>query len=103
MVKNITREVLFARTGKEAVQACRLHSDIDLILMDIQMPEVDGYEATRQIREFNKEVVIIAQTALASSKDIEDALSAGCNDHIAKPINLMELNLVIQRNKKAVE
>jgi CheY-like chemotaxis protein len=54
--------------------------------MDIQMPEMGGYEATKQIREFNKEVIIIAQTAYGLAGDKEKALDAGCNDYISKPI-----------------
>jgi PAS domain S-box-containing protein len=79
-------EILHVQSGDKAVEVCRSHSDLDLVLMDIQMPEMDGYEATRLIREFNKEVVIIAQTAYALSGDCEKALEAGCNDYITKPI-----------------
>ena len=102
LVKNITREVLFVKSGKEAIQTCRQHQDIDLILMDIQLPEVNGYEATRQIRQFNKDVVIIAQTALATSTDRVNALSAGCNDHISKPINANALREVVRKYFKTL-
>jgi hypothetical protein len=54
--------------------------------MDIKMPEMDGYTATRKIREFNKDVIIIAQTAYALAGDREMALQAGCNEYISKPI-----------------
>ncbi|OFX43979.1 MAG: hypothetical protein A2X05_03115 [Bacteroidetes bacterium GWE2_41_25] len=84
-VKIFGQEVLKARTGVEAVEACRNNPDIDLVMMDIRMPEMDGYEATRQIRQFNKDVVIIAQTALALTGDREKAIEAGCNDYISKP------------------
>ena len=86
-VKTFGKEVLKVRTGVEAVKNCHLNPDIDLVLMDIQMPEMDGYEATRQIRTFNKDVVIIAQTAYALTGDREKALEAGCNDYITKPLN----------------
>lgn len=82
--KTIGKEILKAKTGVEAVEACRNNPDIDLILMDIQMPEMGGYEATRQIREFNKDVVIIAQTAYGEAGDKEKAIEAGCNDYISK-------------------
>jgi len=93
----ISREVLKARTGFEAVEACHNNPDIDLILMDIQIPEMNGYEATRQIRKFNKEVVIIAQTAYALTSDREKAIEEGCNDYISKPFKKDELLALIQK------
>jgi CheY-like chemotaxis protein len=97
MVKTFGKEILKVGTGVEAVEACRDNPDIDLILMDIQMAEMGGYEATRQIRQFNKEVVIIAQTAFGLSGDREKAIEAGCNDYISKPINKNELLALIQK------
>ncbi|MBS4057492.1 MAG: response regulator [Bacteroidales bacterium] len=86
-IHNLTREIIAVYNGKEAVECVKNRPDIDLVLMDIQMPEMNGIEATRKIREFNKDIVIIAQTALAQKGDREMALSAGCNDYIAKPIS----------------
>lgn len=94
-VKKFCKEILKVGTGIEAVEICRNKTDIDLILMDIQMPEMSGYEATRQIREFNKEVIIIAQTAYGFSGDREKAIEAGCNEYIAKPIKKAELLALI--------
>jgi CheY-like chemotaxis protein/nitrogen-specific signal transduction histidine kinase len=94
----ITKEIIIAKTGVEALQACRKNSDIDLILMDIRMPLMDGYQATRQIRRFNKDVVIIAQTAYGFTGDLELALKAGCNAYISKPIIEKELLSVIKEN-----
>jgi CheY-like chemotaxis protein len=65
--------------------------------MDIQMPEMNGYEATQQIRKFNKEVIIIAQTAFAMAGDKEKSIAAGCSDYISKPIKKDELELLIQK------
>jgi signal transduction histidine kinase len=96
-VKLFCKEILKARTGVEAVEACHANPDIDLILMDIRMPKLGGYEATQQIREFNKEVVIIAQTAHGLTGDREKAIESGCNDYISKPINKDELILLIQK------
>ena len=91
------REILKVRTGTMAVEVCRNNPDIDLIMMDIQMPELDGYQATQQIRQFNKEVIIIAQTAFALSGDSAKALEAGCNDYIAKPIRKSQLNELVNK------
>jgi len=96
-VKEFSKEVLKASTGNEAIEICRTNPDLDLILMDIQMPDLNGYEATRQIRQFNKDVVIIAQTAFGLSGDREKAIEAGCNDYIAKPIKKDELLSLIQK------
>jgi signal transduction histidine kinase/ActR/RegA family two-component response regulator len=97
-LQKISKEVLHVRTGVEAVVACCNNTDIDLILMDIRMPDMDGYEATRQIRQFNTNVVIIAQTAYAFSGDKELALEAGCNDYISKPINKALLYELIKKH-----
>jgi PAS domain S-box-containing protein len=97
LVKEHTTTVLKASTGIEAVDICRNNPDLDLILMDIQMPGLNGYEATRQIRQFNKDVIIIAQTAFGLSGDKEKAIEAGCNDYISKPINKDKLLALIQK------
>jgi CheY-like chemotaxis protein len=91
------KEILKARNGVEAVEACRNNPDIDLVLMDIQMPEMDGYETTRQIRQFNKNVIIIAQTAYALMGDREKAIEAGCNDYISKPVEKEQLMALLQQ------
>jgi PAS domain S-box-containing protein len=91
------KEFLLAGTGLEAIETCRNNPDIDLILMDIRMPEMDGYEATRQIRQFNKEVVIIAQTAYGLAGDKEKAIAAGCNDYISKPLNQVSLTALVKK------
>jgi len=100
IVQKFNKEIFTARTGIEAVEICRRNPDIDLVLMDIQMPEMDGYEATRQIRQFNTDVVIIAQTAFALSGDKELALAAGCHDYIAKPIRRNQLMELINKHFK---
>ena len=96
-IKDYCEEVLEAATGSEAVKICHQNPDIDLILMDIQMPDLNGHEATRQIRQFNKEVTIIAQTAFGLYGDREKAVESGCDDYIAKPIKSDELLALIQK------
>jgi CheY-like chemotaxis protein/anti-sigma regulatory factor (Ser/Thr protein kinase) len=90
-------EVLIAHNGMEAIEICRNNPDIDLILMDIQMQGFDGYKATREIRTFNKEVIIVAETAFALKGDRERAMEAGCNDYISKPFTKGQLLEVIDR------
>ena len=97
MVKKFGTEIINVATGKEAVSICRNMPDIDLVLMDIKMPDMDGYEATQLIRQFNTSVVIIAQTAYALSGESEKALEAGCNDYISKPIGKNELTRLINK------
>ncbi len=87
LMASFCSKIIYAETGIEAIAACRENTDLQLILMDVQMPEMDGYEATIEIRKFNKDVVIIAQTAFVLSHDKVSAMNAGCTDYISKPIN----------------
>jgi PAS domain S-box-containing protein len=77
--------LLRAINGAEAVEICKSNPNIDLVLMDIKMPLMDGYEATKQIRQFNSVIPIIAQTAYSTEADKNKALMAGCNDFLSKP------------------
>lgn len=86
-LKPTKAQVFRVKNGFEAVEFCKAH-EIDLLLMDIRMPVMDGTEATQNIRQFNKELPIIAQTAQAEEGDRERLLSIGCNDYISKPIDL---------------
>lgn len=95
--KKIGKEIFKAGTGVMAVDICLHNPDIDLVFMDIKMPEMDGYEATRQIRKFNKEVIIIAQTAYGLAGDREKALEAGANDYISKPIIQEKLQTLLRK------
>jgi PAS domain S-box-containing protein len=87
----LTREtgavVLHAANGSEAIELYKANPGINLILMDIKMPVIDGLEATRQIKLLNKEVPVIAITAYAMSGDEDKVLAAGCDGYLSKPIN----------------
>jgi signal transduction histidine kinase len=89
--------VLRARTGNEAVELCRDNSDIDLILMDIKLPGLDGYSATKAIHSFRPEIPIIALTAYALYGESEKAMEAGCNDYLAKPVKGEDLLAVMRK------
>jgi PAS domain S-box-containing protein len=97
MIEKISREILHAKSGFEAIELCHNKPDIDLVLMDIQMPAMNGYKATQQIRQFNKDVIIIAQTAFGLLGDREKAIEAGCNDYISKPVVKDNLLALIQK------
>jgi CheY-like chemotaxis protein len=96
IVEKICKEVIKVRSGHDAVETCRTHPDIDFVLMDIQMSEMNGYEAMQKIRQFNKEMKIIAQTAYALMGERERAIDAGFNDYISKPILKSELLALIK-------
>ncbi len=89
-----------ARDGREAVEKVRCHS-YDIVFMDVQMPEMDGFSATRQIRAMEKEGVaslpILAMTAHAMARDMEKSLEAGMNDHLVKPIDSGILRKSLER------
>lgn len=80
-------KLLWAENGVKAVDICKSNNDIDLVLMDIQMPELDGYEATKQIKAFRKDLPIIAQTAYAMESVEKKSLESGCDVYMSKPID----------------
>lgn len=84
-------ELLVCTNGKSTVEAVRSRPDISIVLMDIRMPDMSGIEATREIRKFNKTIPIIAQTANALINDQHEAIQAGCNEYLTKPLNREKL------------
>jgi PAS domain S-box-containing protein len=90
-------EVLYARTGAEAVEICRNNMDIGTIFMDIKMPVMDGYIATREIRKFNPSIPIIAITAYAETGDRKKCLDAGMNDFASKPVTPRDMMEVLDK------
>ncbi len=87
--------ILWAKSGEEAIKICRNNSSINLVLMDIRMPDLDGNATTKAIRDFAPDLPIIAQTAFADEDDRQLALSSGCDDYISKPICRKELASLI--------
>ncbi|MFO7828907.1 MAG: response regulator [Bacteroidales bacterium] len=84
-------QIIRAENGKEAVRLCKSNPDINIVLMDIRMPIMDGIEATTLIKQIDRNLPIIVQTAFTMSSEKEKSFKAGCDDYISKPINLKEL------------
>jgi signal transduction histidine kinase/ActR/RegA family two-component response regulator len=84
-------KILWAQNGKEAIEHVKSNHDIDLILMDMHMPVMNGYEATRIISDLRPELPIIAQTAFVLPEDVKKCYAAGCTGYISKPIRKEQL------------
>jgi CheY-like chemotaxis protein len=85
-LKKTNIKIFHAENGEEAVKIFQQNPDIDIILMDIRMPEMGGLEATKYVRSLNRNIPIIAFTAYALSDDEAIALEFGCDDYISKPV-----------------
>lgn len=91
VLSKIDVTVEWVKNGVEAVDFAKVHPEMALILMDLQMPEMNGYDTTRAIKKIYPDLPIIAQTAFAMSDDRAKAIEAGCDDYLAKPIRSKDL------------
>jgi len=85
-LRNTEIKCLYAKNGLEAIELCNHHPDIDIVLLDIQLPDIDGYNVVKKIKEIRKNLPVIAQTAFALSDDKEKTIAAGFDDYTTKPI-----------------
>jgi signal transduction histidine kinase len=99
ILQRFNATIIWARDGEEAISQAG-QQDTDLILMDIKMPNIDGYEATREIKAKYPNSVIIAQTAYVSNNEINKCKSVGCDYYLSKPINIKDLVETIKRAMK---
>ena len=90
-------KILNAVTGAQAIEFVKSHPEIEIVLMDIKLPDINGLELTKIIKQINSKIIIIAQTAFALSGDREKALEAGCSDYITKPLKKDDLLKLISR------
>ncbi|MEA3446194.1 MAG: PAS domain S-box protein [Bacteroidota bacterium] len=97
MLKATSVQIIWARNGKDAIEKYDENKDIDLVIMDINLPEINGLDVTRYIRSKDKDIPVIAQTAYVQEEDIKDCTNAGCTDFISKPINRKEFIELIAR------
>jgi len=89
-------KVLHANDGETAVEICRMQPDIRLVLMDVKMKSMSGLEATKLIKSMNPQMLVVVQSAYVTQKDEQLARDAGCDDFLAKPIEVTEFNRVLQ-------
>jgi len=93
----INCEIVHAKNGKESIAICKINPKIDIVLMDLKMPIMNGFEATKQLKKLYPNLPIIAQTAYSSKEDQAKAFTAGCNDFISKPITKEMLHTTIKK------
>lgn len=87
ILKETGAHVEYSSDGETAVDYIRDNPDTDLILMDVQLPEMDGLTATRKIKSIDDRIIVIAQTAYAFSMNHQEAQQAGCDDFMTKPLS----------------
>jgi len=97
VLKSTQFEILRAKNGRQAIELIEANPDIELVLMDIKLPEMDGYEATKRIKQIRPTLPVIAQTAYAMADDQQKILRVGCDDYISKPINRRKLLQAIDK------
>ena len=97
VIKSTNVEILRATNGVEGVEMVKSHPDIDLILMDIYMPEMDGFEAAENINQIRPGLPIVAQTCYESQVEKEKLEQASFNDFIKKPININKLLVIMEK------
>jgi len=90
--------IIHARNGNEAISILKKNKDIDIILMDIKLPQKSGIWATKEIRRFNQNIPIIAQTASVLAQEIEQYKISGMNDFISKPYRQQEILNIVQKH-----
>ena len=91
LLKKTNVEIIWAKNGVEAVESATSQPDIDLVLMDMMMPIMDGKTAATEIKKIHPQMVIIAQTAFALFGEREEIMASGCDDYVAKPISGIKL------------
>jgi len=97
LFKGFKANIIWTVNGVEAVNACKSVSGIDLVVMDMKMPLMDGFEATRQIKQLFPDLPVIAQTAYASDKDRSKILGCGCDDLITKPFDVKIFKSILNK------
>ncbi|MFO7828325.1 MAG: response regulator [Bacteroidales bacterium] len=96
VLKPTKAKIIWTKTGRETIDICK-SDKVDMVLMDIKMPDINGLEATKEIKKEFPNIVIIAQTAYAMEEDERASLEAGCDDYISKPIRPDNLLIIMAK------
>lgn len=97
ILKRLEVNTIWADSGQEAIRICKENDQIDLALMDVRMPNMSGYEASKEIKNIRPKLPIIIQTAFGFNDEREKALAAGCDEYISKPINKVKLIQLLEQ------
>ena len=97
VLEKLGLECIWVKNGDDAITVCKERDDIKMVLMDINLPTMSGYTATKKIKQLKPALPIIAQTAFAIAGDREKAFDAGCDDYISKPIHQKTLVKIIRK------
>jgi CheY-like chemotaxis protein len=96
-ISKLTKNILYAATGREAKELFLKHKEISVVLMDIKLPDTDGYTLTKFMKEHRPNLPIIVQTAYAFAADKQKAFDAGCDEYLSKPLNFDLLMNVVRK------
>ena len=97
-LKKTQANLFFVKDGLEAVNMVKENDEIDLVLMDVRLPRMNGFEAVVKIKEYNPELPVIIQTAYAMDSTREEALRLGCDDFVTKPIIIESLLNILKKH-----
>jgi two-component system cell cycle response regulator DivK len=97
LLRNTGAVILCAGNGREAVEACNMDKDISLVIMDMKMPGMSGYDAIPLIKKIRNDLPVLALSAYALSEDVKKAYNAGCDNFLAKPVIPAELFEMIDK------
>lgn len=98
LLNKLNCNVIVADNGLKAIEICRTNPSVKLVLMDMKMPIMDGYEATKEIKKIRPDLPVIAQTAFALVGDRNKSLACGCDEYISKPVKRDDLIELILRH-----
>jgi CheY-like chemotaxis protein len=98
ILKKTCKKLFLAKNGQEGLKLLKEHPEMNLILLDIKLPDISGFELAGQLKTINKKIKIIAQTSYAFSEDRIKAINAGCDDYIPKPYSERDILALIRSN-----